>query len=198
MGAIWYLAVFLASFAVDLIPVIGPPAWTVMLFFQSKFDLNIWLVLVVGVIGSALGRFGLSLYIPKVSNRLIKRHKNEDLEFLGKKLGQKHWKSWLFVFIYTLMPIPTTPLFTAAGVARMNPLAIVPPFFVGKFISDGMMILIGKETVSGFNDLVQGTFSWKSIVMATVGILLLAALLFIDWRQLLEKKKFKLTFNIWK
>src|ERR1043165_5859083 len=100
MAAIWYLAVFLASFVVDLIPVIGPPAWPVMMFFQSKFDLNIWLVLVVGVIGSALGRYALSLYIPKVSNRLIKRHKSEDLQYLGKKLGQKRWKSWLFVFIY--------------------------------------------------------------------------------------------------
>ena len=60
------------------------------------------------------------------------------------------------------------------------------------------MILIGKETVSSFSDLVHGTFSWKSIITATVGILVLAALLFIDWRQLLEKKKFKLNFEIWK
>src|SRR5690349_10518988 len=126
MQAIWYLLVFFASFAVDLIPVIGPPAWTVMMFLQSHFDLNIWVVLVIGVTGSALGRYILSLYIPKISNRLIKRKKNEDMEYLGKKLGQTRWKSWLFVFIYTLLPIPTTPLFTAAGMARMNPLALVP------------------------------------------------------------------------
>jgi len=38
----WYLVVFLAALAVDLIPIIGPSAWIVMMFLQSKFDLNIW------------------------------------------------------------------------------------------------------------------------------------------------------------
>ncbi len=194
----WYLAVFLASLAVDSIPVIGPPAWTVMMFFQSKFDLNIWVVLVVGVIGSALGRYFLSLYIPKVSHRLLKRGKEEDMEFLGKKLSENRGKSWLFIFIYTLLPIPTTPLFTAAGIAKMNPLALIPPFFVGKFISDGAMILLGKNVGGSLSDLAHGTFSPKAIITAVVGILLLAALLFIDWRELLQNKKFKLNFKIWK
>lgn len=194
----WYLVVFLAAFAVDLIPVIGPPAWTVMMILQSKFDLNIWAVLAIGVTGSALGRLVLSLYIPKISGRLLKRQKKEDLEFLGKKLGQKLWKSWIFIFLYTLLPVPTTPLFTAAGMARMNPLAIIPPFFVGKCVSDGMMILLGKNAASSFSDLWKGTVSLKSILTLLAGLLVLAAILFIDWRHLLQRKKFKLNFKIWK
>jgi hypothetical protein len=56
-----YVAVFLAALAVDLIPIFGPPAWTAMVFFVMKFDLNPWAVLDVGVPGSALGRYLLSL-----------------------------------------------------------------------------------------------------------------------------------------
>ncbi len=194
----WYLAVFLGCFLVDLIPVIGPPAWTVMVFFVIKFDLNIWAVLAVGVPGSALGRYLLSLYIPKISDRILKKKKQEDLDFLGKKLGQNRWKSWAFVFIYTLTPLPTTPLFTAAGVAHINPLRIVPPFFIAKWISDAIMVITGQHAASSLSDIVHGTFSPKGIITASIGLLLLAALLFIDWRTLLQHKKLHFRFKIWK
>ena len=163
-----YIAVFVASFLVDLVPVIGPPAWTVMVFFSMKFDLNIWGVLAVGVPGSALGRYVLSLYIPKISNKLLKRKKNEDLEFLGKKLQQSRWKSWTFVFIYTLTPLPTTPLFTAAGLAKVKPYHIVPPFFVGKWISDAIMVYTGEHAASSLDDILHGTMSPKGIITAVI------------------------------
>src|SRR5256885_12621125 len=122
-----YLLVFLSALAVDLVPVIGPPAWTVMVFLLMKFDLNPWGVLAAGVPGSALGRFLLSLYIPKVSSKFLKRRKNDDLEFVGKKLAPNNCRTWLFVFIYTLTPLPTTALFTAAGLAKVKPVQIVLP-----------------------------------------------------------------------
>ena len=193
-----YAVVFFASLAVDLIPVIGPPAWTVMVFFLVKFDLNPWGVLLAGVPGSALGRYILSLYVSKVSGKLLKRRKNEDLDFLGKKLGQKLWRSWLFVFIYTLMPLPTTPLFTAAGVAKVKPISILPPFFCGKFISDAVMLFTGHYAATNLREMVHGTFSWKGIIGALLGLLLIAALLFIDWRVLLQEKRLRLHFRIWK
>src|SRR5437016_5683757 len=152
-----YLVVFFSALAVDLVPVIGPPAWTVMVFLLMKFDLNPWCVLAAGVPGSALGRFLLSLYIPKISNKFIKRRKNKDLEFVGKKLGQKTWRSWLFVFIYTLTPLSSTALFTAAGVAKIKPAQIIPPFVLGKFTSDAVMILSGRYAVGNTSGLVHGT-----------------------------------------
>src|SRR5438105_1211943 len=59
----FYLLVFVASLIVDIIPFIGPPAWTVMVFLQLKFHLNIWWVLLAGVSGSTIGRYILTLYI---------------------------------------------------------------------------------------------------------------------------------------
>ena len=193
-----YAVVFFSSIAVDLIPVIGPPAWTVMVFLLIKFDLNPWGVLFAGVPGSALGRYAMSLYISKVSGKFLKPRKNDDLHFLGKKLGQKRWRSWLFVFIYTLMPLPTTPLFTAAGIAKVKPISIVPPFFCGKFISDAVMLFTGHYAATNMREMVHGTFSWKGITTGLVGLLLIAALLFIDWRVLLQEKRLRLHFRIWK
>ena len=77
-----------------------------------KFHLNIWIVLVVGVIGSTIGRYLLTLYVPRLNSKILNPKKDADLQFIWKKLSGKKWEVRLFVFIYTLIPVPTTPLIT--------------------------------------------------------------------------------------
>lgn len=193
-----YFLVFIGSLLVDLVPLIGPPAWTVMVFFQVKFHLNIWFVLITGVTGSALGRYLYSNYIFYLSDRFIKPEKNVDLQFVGQKLQSSGWRVQLFVLVYTLVPLPSTPLFTAAGIARVKALRIIPAFFVGKFISDSVMVLTGDYVVNNIENIVHGLLSWKSLVGTIIGLAVICFFLFTNWRKLLEEKKFSLTFKIWK
>ena len=193
-----YLAMFLAAMATDLIPVIGPPVWTVMIFMLVKFDLNPWLVLAVGVPGSVLGRYGLSLYAPWFFGKVVRQTKSDELKFVGRKLNGSLWRSWPFVLVYALTPLSTTALFSAAGLARIKPVTILPPFFLGKFVSDAVMLFGGRYAMQNSADLVYGTFSWKGISTILAGLAVVAALLFLDWRTLLEKKTLRLNFNIWK
>jgi membrane protein DedA with SNARE-associated domain len=193
-----YLGVFLGALGVDLIPIFAPPAWTVMVFLLVKFDLNPWIVLVVGVLGSTIGRYIFSLYIPKVSSKLIKRSKHEDLEFVGEKLEGKLWTALTFVFIYALTPLSTTALFTAAGIAKVNPVRTLPPFFAGKIVSNGIMIATGSYLASSAGSLKESLLSPKSIIVLLLGLIVLGGLLFLDWRELLEHKKLKFRFKIWK
>ena len=198
MDILPYFLVFVAAMLVDLIPLIGPPAWTAMVFFQVRYGLDIWMVLVLGVTGSAIGRYWYSRYVPWLSDRLIKREKNEDVQFIGKRLNAKGWKTQTFVVLYTLMPLPTTPLFTAAGMARFPTIYLMPAFFVGKFVSDALMVFAGDYVVHNVQDVFHGLFSWKHILAVVISALLILVFLFIDWRALLQKKKFRLSFNIWK
>ena len=198
MNILLYFLVFLASLLVDIVPLIGPPAWTVMVFFQIKFGLNIWLVLVVGVIGSAIGRYLYAAYIPLFSDHFIKPQKNEDLHFIGSRLAENGWKVQLFVLLYTLMPLPSTPLFTAAGVARIKTIYLIPSFLVGKFISDSIMVLAGNYAAHNMVSITHGLFSWKSLAGTILGLLIICLFLFIDWRKLLQEKKFRIHLNIWK
>ena len=194
----YYVFVFIASFLVDSVPFIGPPAWTVMVFFQMRYNLDIWWVLVVGVIGSAIGRLVYSKYIPLLSAKVIKKEKNDDIHFIGQKLAGKGWKVQLFVLLYTLMPLPSTPLFTAAGMARIKTINIIPAFLVGKFTSDMVMVLSGDYAAKNAQALAQGFLSWKTISGTVLGVILVCVFLFIDWRTLLVEKKFRLSFHIWK
>ena len=193
-----YVYVFLASFLVDSVPFIGPPAWTVMVFFQMRYGLNIWWVLILGVTGCSIGRYLLSKYIPYLSAKVIKQQKNEDIEFIGKKLENNGWKVQIFVFLYTLMPLPSTPLFTASGMARLKTMHIIPAFFVGKFLGDMTMVLTGDYAARNAEALSKGFFTWKTITGTALGVVLVCIFLFIDWRMLLQQKKFRLNFNIWK
>lgn len=198
MEVLIYILVFIASFLVDVIPFVGPPAWTVMVFFQIKFDLNTWVVLLFGVSGSALGRYLYSVYIKFLSNRFIKEEKNADLHFLGSKLSGTGWKVQVFVLVYTLIPVPTTPLFTASGVARIRPLHIMPVFFIGKFISDAVMVLTGDYVATNISSILRGLLTWQSLIGTAVGLLIISMFFFIDWRYLLLEKKLKIRFHIWK
>ena len=193
-----YGVVFLAAFAVDVIPLIAPPAWTIAVFLLVKFHLNPFIVLLLCSSGSTLGRYLMSLYIPRFAGLFIKRRKTDELEFLGKKLSQSLWQSWLFVFIYAVTPLSTTALFMAAGVAKVKPSHTVPPFFCGKFLSDAIMIFTGLYAANNFKNLVNGIYSPKAIVMLALGLVVIAGFLFLDWRALLQRKKFTLNFRIWK
>jgi len=193
-----YLLVFFGAIAVDITPLPLPPAFTIMVLFQIMFGLPIWPVIVVGVIGSIIGRYILSLYIPNVSNRIFIPSKNDDIRFLGDQLKYNGWKSQLFIIMYTLMPLPSTPLFIAGGIARIKPILIIPAFFAGKFTSDSIAVYMGKYATENTRSLLQGMLSIESIAGLMLGFALLFALVFIDWRSLIKYKKFHLKFHIWK
>lgn len=193
-----YFFVFIASIIVDSVPFIGPPAWTVMVFFQVKYGLNIWYVLVLGVVGSTIGRYIYSIYILALSEKVINIQKQEDIEYIGEKLAGNGWRIQLFVLLYTLLPLPSTPLFTATGMAKINPLHILPAFFVGKFTSDMVMVITGDYAARNAVALASGFFSWKNILGTISGVIVIVVFLCIDWRALLQQKKFRLNFKIWK
>ena len=193
-----YLLVFLATLAVDTVPIFAPPAWILLVIFTVTFKLNPWVVLVVGVTGSTIGRYILTRYIPRVSSSLVNRREDENLRYIGKKLGQAKWSSALFVFLYTLTPLSTTALFTAVAAARVTPWHILPPFFVGRLITDGVMVFSGKYATANISELFRGQFSWKTVLILVAGLVIIGGFLFIDWRNLLEKRKLRFNFKILK
>jgi len=192
-----YALVFLGAFLFDVVPIPFPPAFTIMVFLQIMFDLNIWWVIVIGVAGSILGRYVLTLYIPFLAGKIFKRSKNEDVEFLGGKMKEKGWKSQLFILAYSLLPLPTTPLFLAAGMAKIKPVYIIPAFFVGKFTSDAITVHLGKYAADNLNNVLKSATSLNSIASFVFGLLLVCAVIFVDWRTLIQLKKFKLNFKVW-
>ena len=194
----YYLLVFLGALFFDIVPFPFPPAFTIMMFLQIVFDLNVWLVIIIGVAGSVLGRYILLLYSPLISNKYLNPSKNEDIQFLGQKMNENKWKGQLFILIYSLLPLPTTPLFLGAGISKLKPVYIIPAFIIGKFTSDTVALHIGKYASENIQSIIDNTFSWQSIASLILSAILLFCLFFIDWRTLIQQKKFVFNFKIFK
>ena len=193
-----YPLVFLATVTADFVPIVFPSAWIVMAFLVMKFHLPLLPVLIAGVCGSTLARYLQSVVMPKIAGNYLKRAKQDDLELLGKKLIQKGRHRWFFIFLYTLTPLPGTVLFAAAGIAKMKPSRILAPYYCGRFIGCAILILAVEFAVRDIRAFRHGTVTSVGILTAIVGLLVLFAVLFIDWRALLERNKFRFRFKIWK
>lgn len=193
-----YFLVFFGSLVMDTIPLFMPPAFTLMVFLQIYFDLNTWAVILTGVAGSIAGRYILTLYIGLLSERMFNASKNEDVLFLGQKMKQKGWKSQSFILAYSLLPLPTTPIFIAGGMAKIKPYYILPMFTVGRLISVSAAVHSGNYAAENIEKIMEGFISWQSLTGLAIGLLFVLALLFIDWRTLIQQKRITLNFNIWK
>ena len=191
-----YLLVFLGAVLFDIVPFPFAPAFTVMVFLQILFDLNVWAVTVIGVLGSVLGRYILLLYAPLMANKYLKASRNEDIKFLGDKMNDNKWKGFLVVLSYSLLPLPTTPLFFVAVISKIKPIYIIIPFLIGKFTSDSIALHIGKFAVENQQDIIDNMFSWQSIATFILGFFMLFCLFFINWRALIQTKKLVFDFKI--
>ena len=193
-----YLLVFVGAFLFDVVPFPFPPAFTIMMFFQIIFDLNVWWVIVTGVIGSVLGRYTLLLYSPSIGKKFLNVSKNQDIEYLGEKMKENKWKGQMIVLAYSLLPLPTTPLFLGAGIAKIKSRYIIPAFLIGKFTSDTIALRAGKFAAENTESIVENAFSWQSVVSMILFLVLIFCLMFIDWRTLIQTKKLVWNFKIWK
>ncbi|EIA10489.1 hypothetical protein [Flavobacterium frigoris] len=191
-----YLLVFFGALLFDIVPFPFAPAFTVMVFLQILFDLNVWAVIIIGVLGSVLGRFILLLYAPLMANKYLKASKNEDIKFLGDKMNQNKWKGVLVVLAYSLLPLPTTPLFLGGGISKIKPIYIIAPFLVGKFTSDSIVLHLGKFASENQQNIIDDIFSWQSIASFILGFVMLFCLFFINWRTLIHTKKLGFDFKI--
>ena len=191
-----YLLVFFGAVLFDIVPFPFAPAFTIMVFFQILFDLNVWAVIVIGVLGSVLGRYILLLYAPLIANKYLKTSKNEDIKFLGDKMNENKWKGVLVVLAYSLLPLPTTPLFLGAGISKIKPIYIIIPFLVGKFTSDSIALHIGKFASENQQSIIDNIFSWQSIASFVLAFVMLFCLFFINWRTLIHTKKLAFDFKI--
>lgn len=193
-----YLLVFIAALLFDIVPFPFLPAFTIMVFLQIFFGLNVWVVIIVGVVGSVLGRYILFLYAHLIGNKYLKSSKNEDIQFIGTKMNENKWKGQLIVLAYSLLPLPTTPLFLGGGISKIKAKYIIPAFLIGKFTSDTLAIHAGKYASENSQSILDNALSWKSVPSIILGLILIFCLLFIDWRTLLQKNKLVFNFKIFK
>jgi membrane protein YqaA with SNARE-associated domain len=193
-----YLLLFLAVVFENALPAFAPPTWTILVFAYAKFDLNIYLTVLSGVMGATLGRAILTHYINWFSHKIFNEEQHKNLGYLGNKFGHTASRNFIFIFLYCLTPLSTTALFVAAGMAKIKIRFILLGFFFGRLVSYTVLVLSTKALSANISDISKGILSWKSILSSVVAISILLLFIFIDWAKLFEEKKLRLNFKVWK
>jgi membrane protein YqaA with SNARE-associated domain len=191
-----YLIAFLFVAALESLPAFVPPSWAALLYLQMRLGLNVWAAALVGVVGSTVGRLILTTYVLRASELIISRHDERSIGYLGKKLGKNYWTDFLFVFLYCLTPLSTSPLFLGAALAGIRRRIVFPPFFFGKLISYSLILCAGRRMAPEIVALAHGKASGQGIVVGVLGLGLAGGMLFIDWHALLRERRLKFNFDI--
>jgi hypothetical protein len=187
-----YAIAFLIALGLNLLPVFTPPTWTVLAFFRVRWGLDVWILALVGAAAAAGGRFILAKTASWMVRFLPKKYV-ENVDYLRARLEKKEAAVTGFTLLYAMvLPISSSQLFVAVGLARLKLTFIVPAFFVGRFVSYAFLSY-SAGLVAARLDVVFSKYYGNGLVIVAEGlsILLLWVLVKIDWRTLFEKRKIK-------
>ena len=106
------LAAIAAGFA--LIPLPLFPSWVVVAYMVVEYDLRLWLAIIVGALGTMVGRVGLVAISRVAGERMLGRWSRGNLEYLHGKLESAAGNLGVGVLL-AASPPPAGVLFIVAG-----------------------------------------------------------------------------------
>lgn len=183
LGAI--LLAWLVAFAINVVPAFMPPTWSVLAIFHVVGSLPILPLTIGGALTSALGRMVLAVLSAR-GKRFLGKRDRANAEALGAWVNKhRRWRDLIF-FLYCLGPLPSNPLFIAAGVGRIPLLPVTVSFFISRAIANTFWVW----TASSVSHNLGGAFvkeltSWQSIVLQVVALLSVGLVFRLPWERLL-------------
>jgi membrane protein YqaA with SNARE-associated domain len=183
-----YLIAFAAIFAVNLLPAFGPPTWALLVFCQLQFQLEPAILVAVGALAAASGRYTLALGARDYRGRLGAGSK-ANLEAARTLLVGNRGQALAGLGLFALSPLPSAQLFVAAGLLRVPLVPLTLAFFSGRVVS--YAIYVGGATLASesLQEVLRGSLS--SPLGIALQILMLAglvALVRIDWGRILARR----------
>ena len=187
-----YLILFLVAAGFAMIPLPLFPSWIVVAYLVVEFDLRLWLAIFIGALGTTVGRVILVAVSRVAGHRMLGRWSQDNLDYLHKRIEGAAGDMGIAVLLGASPP-PAGVLFILAGLMRVQLWLVAVSVFIwrtiGYWISVGGTSLAAEPLANRLRDVV-GPWSVALAVLIIAGVLVLA--LRIDYRALLEDRKFRL------
>ena len=187
-----YLILFLVAAGFAMIPLPLFPSWIVVAYLVVEFDLRLWLAIFIGALGTTVGRVILVAVSRVAGHRKLGRWSQDNLDYLHKRIEGAAGDMGIAVLLGASPP-PAGVLFILAGLMRVQLWLVAVSVFIGRtigyWISVGGTSLAAEPLANRLRDVV-GPWSVALAVLIIAGVLVLA--LRIDYRALLEDRKFRL------
>ncbi len=177
-----YLGVFIISF-IGSVSVVFPIPYTIVIFFIGGY-LNPVFVAISGGLGSALGEF--SGYVLGYYGRsVISEERQRKMDYMLKVFDRY---GPISIFIFALTPLPDDLLFIPLGVMRYPFWKAFIPSLLGKVLMTFILAYSGQQSFELIKILFGEAGLLGIIVTFALLILIIVAIIKIDWEKLFEKR----------
>lgn len=177
-----YPGVFLVSL-IGAVSIIYPIPYALVIVWMGTI-LNQFFVAIAAGLGSAIGElsgYALGYYGRAAISKERQRKMDSMLKFFNR-YGP------LAIFIFALTPLPDDLLFIPLGILRYKIVKVFIPCLLGK-LSMSFILAYGGRFFTNIVNILFGGNGWlTAIVTSILLILIMVAMLKIDWEKILEKQ----------
>jgi membrane protein YqaA with SNARE-associated domain len=190
-----FVVIFAIVFALNVIPVFAPPTWTVLSFVAIRFNPNVLALAMVGAVAATLGRLVLAkLSTVIVRQKFLSHATHENIDAVRIRLEKNQKLSFVIFLFYAFSPLPSNHLFIAYGLTALKLKLIAIPFLIGRVVSYAFWAFTASrvaQMLSYESVTAKSFFSYYFIASQVFGLLAVYVFTKIDWRSLLNERRFK-------
>lgn len=171
------------ALVINAIPAFMPPTWAVLAVFRITADPPLLPLTVGGAAMSAVGRMALALLSRRLGAHLPETDRKNAVA-LGRWVNRhRRWRG-VIIFGYCLAPLPSNPIFIAAGVGRVPLLPVTLAFFTSRAIADTFWVWTADRVSDNLGSVFTDQLtSWKSIAVQIVTIVLVVLVFRLPWMR---------------
>ncbi len=146
-----------------------PPAWTVLAAYYATGRVPLLPLTLVGSAAATLGRLLFSWTVGRFTGRLSAQEQS-NAEALADAANHRLRWPWLFVIIYSFLPVPSDPVFVAIGLGALPQRSSTIAYFLARSVFNTLMVWAASPAVSNLGDLFAGRFGWSSVVVVLAAV----------------------------
>lgn len=182
-----YLVVLAVVFGVNLIPVLGPPTWAVLVWFQLNHELAVPLLVVLGAVAACSGRYLLAR-ATGLLRHWVPAKTQANLAAAQEVLEGSKGRTRAGIGLFLLSPVPSAQLFEAAGLLGVRLLPLVLAFGAGRLVT--YSLYVGGASAAEHTDfgrIVKANLtSPVGVGLQVLMLLALVGLAKVPWRRFLR------------
>jgi uncharacterized membrane protein YdjX (TVP38/TMEM64 family) len=184
------LAVVGIVFGINLLPALGPPTWAVLVFFRFRYpEIPLAALIVGGAAASASGRLVLAVAFRAFGTKLPPT-RQESLQIVGRLIGESRRGLLASFALFAVAPFPSAQMFEAAGLARIHLRPVLVAFFAGRLVSYSIYVGTASAAHESLSRVfAKGLLSPEAIATAIIGLILLIAIVLIDWPSTIDRAR---------
>ena len=184
-----YLWIALIVFAVNLAPALAPPTWAVLVLLRFRTHSPVVPLILIGALAASAGRFLLAVAFRHLRRWLPARYV-ANVTAAGELVLASKRGSAAGIALFLVSPLPSAPLFEAAGLMDLPLLPLTAAFFTGRLITYGLYVsgAAMMDNTSIGVVLSDALTSWWGITIQVAMLLALVALGRVDWKRIAKKR----------